>query len=384
MIRSVDFVSQAAAEGLPGLPMQDSVAMISISTPGTWEPDLADFAHVLKLEFHDVEDADAEPWVVFDRAHAKAVIDFVNKLHDAEEAWDLIVHCKAGISRSAAVALYVADATNCAMPRIRDAWEANRLVLKVLTAESGLEVLLPQKKIKIPVLLFCGDTHGNFGDVLETVENLPLDERPEAVIFLGDLDPQEPLSRIFQRFLDAGVEPWFVHGNHETDHADTWANTLDCWERNLHGRVVNIAGLLVAGLGGVFREETWYPPAEPKFHSYDDYIRHLTSIQPQRLRDDVGTSKRARVASSGIFPDVVSSLSRQRANVLVCHEAPSIFENGFSAIDQLASDLWVNSVFSGHHHKDQHLRGNGFEAFQVGLRGIRDLSGAIIKIGDSA
>lgn len=222
---------------------------------------------------------------------------------------------------------------------------------------------------------FCGDPHGIFGHLLKALEKTPLGKRPAAVIFLGDLDPQEPLSRIFQRFLDAGIEPWFVHGNHETDHADTWANTLDCWERNLNGRVETIAGVRVAGLGGVFRSETFYPPEPPIFHSYDEYIKHLESIQPTRLRDEVRNSKRARVASSGIFPNVIEELSRQRADVLVTHEAPGCCRNGFSVIDDLARSLGVGKVFSGHHHHDHHTSGKGFEAFQVGLRGIRELSG---------
>jgi hypothetical protein len=229
---------------------------------------------------------------------------------------------------------------------------------------------------------FCGDVHGEFGHVLKAVEKHPLADRPAAVVFLGDLDPQGPLSQIFQRFLDAGIEPWFIHGNHESDHATTWANTLDFWERNLHGRVETIAGVRVAGLGGVFRDETWYPPADAKYQSFDHYIRHLTSIQPLRLRDDVGTSKRARVASSGIFPDVVSALSRDRADVLVTHEAPGCCRDGFDVIDQLSRDLGARKVFSGHHHHDRAVSGEGFESFQVGLRGIRELSGGIVKIGE--
>jgi Icc-related predicted phosphoesterase len=118
-------------------------------------------------------------------------------------------------------------------------------------------------------ILFCGDVHGEFQHVLHALEKHPLGDLP-AVVFLGDLDPQEKLSRIFRRFLDSGIEPWFVHGNHEGDNAETWANTLDCWERNLHGRVETIAGVRIAGLGGVFRSETWYPPEPPEFHSYDE------------------------------------------------------------------------------------------------------------------
>lgn len=230
---------------------------------------------------------------------------------------------------------------------------------------------------------FCGDVHGEFGHVFEALEKHPLVDRPLAVIFLGDLDPQAKLSEILQRYLNAGIEPWFVHGNHESDQADTWVNTLDCWERNLSGRVETIVGVRIAGLGGVFREETWYPPAEPTFHSYDAYIQHLASIQPTRLRGDVGNSKRARVASSSIFPGVIKELSRQPADVLVTHEAPGCCRDGFAVIDDLARKLGVRKVFSGHHHHDQHLSGFGFESYQVGLRGIRDLSGAIIKIGES-
>jgi hypothetical protein len=230
---------------------------------------------------------------------------------------------------------------------------------------------------------FCGDPHGKFGHILYHVEMTPRSDRPAALIFLGDLDPQEPLSRIFGHFLNAGIEPWFIHGNHESDHADTWANTLDCWERNIHGRVATIAGIRVAGLGGVFLDEFWHPPAKPIFHSYDEYATYLTSVQPLRLRADVGTRQRVRVASSGIFPNVVEELSRQRADVLVTHESPGCCREGFPAIDQLARDMGVRKVFSGHLHKDRHLGGPGFTAFQVGLRSIRELSGGLIKRGDS-
>jgi predicted protein tyrosine phosphatase len=139
MIRCVDFVSQGTAEGMPAEP---SVAMISISTPGTWEPMLADFEHILRLEFHDVED-DAEPWVYFDAEHSRQLIDFVERLHSANDSLNLVVHCKAGISRSPAIALYVAAATGCEMPRRQEAGEANLFVLRVLSAASGLQLIRP-------------------------------------------------------------------------------------------------------------------------------------------------------------------------------------------------------------------------------------------------
>ena len=143
MIRSVDFVSQAEAELLPGRSLQPSVAVISISTPGTWEPILADFEHVLRLHFHDVDDH-SDPWVFFDRAHAKSVIDFVAMLQAKDEPVDVVVHCKAGISRSAAVALFVESVSQCVFPRRRFAGFANRLVTRTLEAASGKAVPVPR------------------------------------------------------------------------------------------------------------------------------------------------------------------------------------------------------------------------------------------------
>ena len=147
MIRSVDFISQGAAEDMPGLPMQDAVAMISISTPGTWEPHLAPFSEKLVLEFHDVEDHD-EPWVVFDNEHAATLVAFVERLLDAEKKWDVVVHCKAGISRSSAVALYIESVSQCEFPRRRFAGFANRLVTKTLEAVSGRSIPVPRALIR--------------------------------------------------------------------------------------------------------------------------------------------------------------------------------------------------------------------------------------------
>lgn len=143
MIRSVDFCSQKAAEALPGLPKQPGLAVISIATPGALEPRLASFDHVLMLEFHDVED-DAEPWVVFDASHAKAVVGFVDQLHGIGQPVDVIVHCKAGISRSAAIALFVESVSGCVFARRKFAGFANRLVIRELEALTGKTVSVPR------------------------------------------------------------------------------------------------------------------------------------------------------------------------------------------------------------------------------------------------
>jgi predicted protein tyrosine phosphatase len=143
MIRSVDFISQKQAEAFSDAPPQSDVALISISTPGAWPPKLPHIFEVLSLEFHDVDDHE-EPWVVFDDEHANALLEFVSRIHGAEREWRCIVHCKAGISRSAAIALYVAAATGCEFSRREKADEANLLVLDVLSRASGLQVIRPE------------------------------------------------------------------------------------------------------------------------------------------------------------------------------------------------------------------------------------------------
>lgn len=70
---------------------------------------------------------------------------------------------------------------------------------------------------------------------------------------------------------------WWIPGNHDTDQVHHYDNvfgsTLD--DHNLHGRVVDIAGVRIAGLGGVFREKIWNPwKTEPAFASQADYLAH--------------------------------------------------------------------------------------------------------------
>lgn len=146
MICSVDFISQIEAEIHSGAPLQSDIALISIATPGARPPTLPHFLERLSLEFDDVED-NQEPWVAFGDEHAKAILEFVARIHSQEKAWRCIVHCKAGISRSAAVALYVAEVTGSQFLRRKEAGEANLRVLRVLDEASGLRLARPSGQV---------------------------------------------------------------------------------------------------------------------------------------------------------------------------------------------------------------------------------------------
>src|SRR5690606_28018639 len=127
-------------------------------------------------------------------------------------------------------------------------------------------------------ILFYGDPHRDFEPLLEEIEN----RRPKAVIILGDCDAERPLEQLLAPAIDAiGRENiWWIHGNHDADTPEFYDNTFGSAlaDQNLHGRVVEIAGVRVAGLGGVFRGQVWYPrelDAEKKFWSQDEYLKSL-------------------------------------------------------------------------------------------------------------
>jgi predicted phosphodiesterase len=101
-------------------------------------------------------------------------------------------------------------------------------------------------------IFFCGDVHGDFQHVIEEVQA----HRPEAIVLMGDLQARGPLEVELCAIL-VHTEVWFIHGNHDTDsesdHDHLFGSALA--ERNLHGRVATVAGVRIAGLGGIFREQ---------------------------------------------------------------------------------------------------------------------------------
>lgn len=204
-----------------------------------------------------------------------------------------------------------------------------------------------------PALMFFGDPHGDFVPVIAAVERF----EPEAIVLLGDIQARRPLHVELAPILDK-TEVWFIHGNHDTDsdadYDNLWGSELA--HRNLHGRVVEIAGYQVAGLGGIFRDKIWNagrPIEEAAFASADALCR---SMRPEvRWRDGI-----ARRHRSSIFPeDYLQMFLGPAADILVTHEAPAAHLFGWRAIDELAEALGVQLVVHGHHHRDIDYVGEG-------------------------
>jgi hypothetical protein len=139
----------------------------------------------------------------------------------------------------------------------------------------------------------------------------------------------------------------------------------------LHGKVLDLDGIRVAGLGGNFMGRVWAPPSTASFSSKTVAMKR----GPYAWRDGQRQSPKLNGA---IYPADVAVLAEMRADILVTHEAPSCHPFGWDALDQLARDMGVVRSFHGHTHDDLSeeyglLREQlGFDALAVNFRCIKN------------
>lgn len=222
---------------------------------------------------------------------------------------------------------------------------------------------------ELPEIFFCGDPHGEFEQINEAVRL----HKPAAVVILGDLQPPAPVEELLEEAL-ALTDVWWIPGNHDTDTDEfydrLWRGPLA--SHNLHGRIANIAGLRIGGLGGVFRGQVWMPDGTPNYFCPATFIRRVGTGNVWRG----GLPRRHR---STIFPSVYQNLMRQRADVLVTHEAAGCHRKGFVAIDRLAKALNVKWHFHGHQHEDRvYGQHQNVTVRAVGYRGVVNLKGEVV------
>ena len=98
----------------------------------------------ISLSFDDITLADYETLkivypdlILFNRGHAREIIDFIKQVNSETEPSMLVIHCRAGISRSGAVALFAAVKLGIEFsdPYIRP----NQWMLKILNEEYNYE-----------------------------------------------------------------------------------------------------------------------------------------------------------------------------------------------------------------------------------------------------
>ena len=145
-IKHVLFASRELAESLAGNPY---MAVISITDPGSPAARLDPlFWHVLRLSFFDAVPADeylpAPMPGMFDHHMAAQISEFVHTLHVAPFEISTMVHCEFGVSRSAAVALFVAALTGAPLAAREFTHDANQWVIDQLQQRHpGLDVDVP-------------------------------------------------------------------------------------------------------------------------------------------------------------------------------------------------------------------------------------------------
>lgn len=226
------------------------------------------------------------------------------------------------------------------------------------------------------MIWFLGDVHGRFDHVIRLVKI----HRPEAVVFLGDLECSLPLDMILRPILEL-TEVWYIHGNHDSDRPAFWHNLHrnSLADRSLHGRVVEVAGHRIAGLGGTFESQVWLPGSpDTGIQNYREFLESL-ALRPQY--EDIVATKRQH-ALSAIYPDDYFTLAMEKADILVTHEAPSCHPHGYPEIDELARAMGAKMVVHGHHHDCLDYRSDwpklGFEAHGVAFRSIMAIDGSVI------
>jgi calcineurin-like phosphoesterase family protein len=228
-----------------------------------------------------------------------------------------------------------------------------------------------------------GDVHSQFEHLTRTLGRAT--ELPTWLVFLGDIETnrkpfREILAPLHRHYPNMKVA--FIHGNHDADSYEHWEMLHDASEAlPLHGRVVDMEGVKVAGLGGLFQGRVWMPPAEPVLTSKAAALEGVFNWR--------GGERPAPKYLATIYWDEFETLAAMQADLLVTHEAPSCHPYENAAIDELAQRLKVTRSFHGHHHDDLSdeyagVRTDlGFDARAVDYRGIKNGLGEVIVRGDT-
>lgn len=150
MIQFVDFVSRVEIERMAGNP---GMAVISVTDSDAGDALIhPDFGRVLRLRFDDLDDEAlrcGSTGKVFGEADARQIVDFLVALQH-EGMPSALVHCEAGRSRSAAIALFIsgACAAKFAFARRIDGW--NERVVALLERAAGVQVGRPSSMMVQP------------------------------------------------------------------------------------------------------------------------------------------------------------------------------------------------------------------------------------------
>lgn len=199
-------------------------------------------------------------------------------------------------------------------------------------------------------ILFYGDAHGEWKPLIRACET----SKPGAVVLVGDLDLDRPLREVLAPIWKAGIPVHYIPGNHDIDKPDWWSNLVDDHPSgNLHGRVVEICGQRIAGLGGVFEEPVWEIQNDgspvARFQTRSEFLADLRA-KGRYDGDELPLIYRATIFSE----DIDALIAQGPADIMVCHDGPPILERhpyGVEELAVLAEVIGVKLVVHGHLHR---------------------------------
>ena len=190
-------------------------------------------------------------------------------------------------------------------------------------------------------IFFVGDPHGEFAEIKRACAALPVG----ILIFVGDLDLARPFREELALVLAAGWRLHWILGNHDAERSDFFDHLAgDYPGGDLHCRVIDVRGVRIAGLSGVFRGAVWDGETPALYSTRRDLFRSLRP--PERWRKGIPLKHR-----STLFPEDFEAMAKLRADVLVCHEAPTSHRHGFRVLDQIAARIGARQIVHGHHHQ---------------------------------
>jgi predicted phosphodiesterase len=203
-------------------------------------------------------------------------------------------------------------------------------------------------------IVFIGDIHRQWPYVARGLD--ATGSPPTSAILLGDIECRRPLDEVAAPLLDGGIAVFWIFGNHDNDGGpEMWANLADP-ARNprtapgaLNGRVIEIGGVRIAGLGGTFRPRIWEPPEPPRVRRRNDLPADLARLGPH-WREDHRDALVHSLGATAIWPEDYERLAAQRADILVTHEAPGSHPAGSATLDDLARAMGARLIVHGHHH----------------------------------
>ncbi len=191
-------------------------------------------------------------------------------------------------------------------------------------------------------------------------------------MLLGDYDLDMPLEKTLHEITGL-TQIWWIAGNHDFETPDKHRNLFHSAlaDKGLHLRVVDVAGIRIAGLGGIFLGRVWYPPHPPKWLSKQHYIG--------AQRPHIKNGEMPLKYQCAIWHDEFHALAKLKADILVSHEAPGSHKYGFSVIGELASAMGVKHIFHGHLHENYaKVIKRNIQVFGVANSSVADLSGKYI------